>query len=162
MTRRAKPARLRIAVTDQAGRRRAALRMPAKDVGRIARAALTAEGVTTGELSVLVTRDPQIRLLNREFRGKDKATNVLAFPPPGGRRSPQDPESGLIGDIAISIDTCAREGEESGAGFRYTFAYYLVHGVLHLLGYDHHRPADAKRMYRRMDEILEGLGEQPE
>lgn len=154
MTRRTKPPRLRIAVSDQAGRRRAALRLPEKDVTRIARAALAAEGVTSGELSVLVTRDRQIRVLNRDFRGKDKATNVLSFP--------QDPDSGLIGDVAISIDTCARQGEESGAGFRYTFAYYLVHGVLHLLGHDHHRPAEAKRMYRRMEEILESLGERPE
>ena len=140
-------------VTDDAGRRPLRLKIAAKDVRAIALAALAAERVTTGELSVLVTRDGKIRELNRKFRGKDEPTNVLSFPQ-------DDPRSGkLIGDVVISIDYVARQGEETGAGFRYTFAYYLVHGVLHLLGYDHHEKNDARKMYRRTREILEAAGE---
>ena len=140
-------------VTDEAGRRPARLKISSVAVGKIARAALTAEGIAKGELSVLVTRDEKIRVLNRQFRGMDTPTNVLSFPQ-------DDPRAGkLIGDIAISLDYVDRQGEETGAGFRYTFAFYLVHGVLHLLGYDHHKPADARRMYKRTREILELAGE---
>ena len=140
-------------VTDEAGRRAAHLKISSVAVGKIARAALTAEGITKGELSVLLTRDEKIRVLNRKFRGMDTPTNVLSFPQ-------DDPRAGkLIGDSAISLDYVDRQGEETGAGFRYTFAFYLVHGVLHLLGYDHHKPADARRMYKRTREILELAGE---
>lgn len=125
------------------------LAVSAARVRRIARAALAEEGVGAGELSVLVTRDPAIRRINARFRGKDEATNVLSFPqddPRGG---------GLIGDVIVSVDTVARQGAATGAGFRYTFDFYLVHGILHLLGYDHHRAAEAKKMYARTRDILE-------
>ena len=130
----------------------AARRVSAARVRAIARAALAAEGVTGGELSVLVTRDPAIRALNARFRGKDKVTNVLSFPQ-------HDPRAGgLIGDVVLSVDTVARQGAETGAGFAYTFDFYLVHGILHLLGYDHHTGGEAKRMYARTRAILEAAG----
>ncbi len=140
---------LEVHVVDEAGRRPKRLAIPAAAVRKIARGALAAEGVKKGELTVLVTRDAAIRKLNARFRGKDKATNVLSFPGTGGH----------IGDVAISLDYVDAQGSETGAGFRYTFAYYLVHGVLHLLGYDHERERDAKKMYRRTEEILDAVGE---
>ena len=121
-------------------------------IRRLAAEALRVEGIERGELSVVVTRDPRIRSLNAEFRAKDKVTNVLSFPQ-------DEPRAGkLIGDVVISVDTVARQGAQTGSGFRYTFAFYLVHGILHLLGHDHHEPAEAKRMYRRTREILEAVG----
>lgn len=142
----------RVTVVDDAGRRPARLKVPVALVRKLAATALATEGITRGEIAVLVTRDPRIRVLNRTFRRKDKATNVLSFPQ-------DDPKSGgHIGDVAISLDYVERQGRETGAGFRFTFAFYLVHGVLHLLGYDHHAPAEARRMYRRTDEILAAAG----
>lgn len=135
-------------VSVETGRVPAALRVDTRHVAAIARAALAAEGIERGELSVLVTRDPTIRLFNAQFRGKDAATNVLSFPQ-------DEPRSGgLIGDVIVSIDTVARQGAETGAGFRYTFDFYLVHGILHLLGYDHHTGGGAKKMYARTRRIL--------
>ena len=137
-----------IHVSVETGRVPAALRVKPKHVTAIAHAALAAEGIERGELSVLVTRDPTIRMFNEQFRGKDAATNVLSFPQ-------DDPRSGgLIGDVIVSVDTVARQGEETGAGFQYTFDFYLVHGILHLLGYDHHTGGDAKKMYARTRHIL--------
>lgn len=150
-TSRASSGRLRVRVSIETGRAPAALRVSATRVRALAKAALAAEGVARGELSVVVTRDPQIRVLNARFRKKDKVTNVLSFPQ-------DDPRSGgLIGDVIVSVDTVARQGKDTGAGFRYTFDFYLVHGILHLLGYDHHTGGDAKKMYGRTREILEAV-----
>ncbi len=159
---------LTVTVRNEASGAPARRRIGAAAVRRIARAALLAEGVVRGELSVLVTRDARIRALNSRFRGKDKATNVLSFPQEdpfaargtarrGTRAIPR--RAPLIGDVVVSVDTVARQGLATGSGFRYTFAYYLVHGILHLLGHDHHRPAEARRMYRRTREILAAAGE---
>ena len=139
---------VRVRVSIETGRAPASLRVSAAHVRQLASATLTAEGVDAGELSVVVTRDAAIRELNARFRGKDKVTNVLSFPQ-------DDPRSGkLIGDVVLSVDTVARQGAETGAGFRYTFDFYLVHGILHLLGYDHHTGGDAKKMYARTRAIV--------
>ena len=140
-------------VIDQGGERAKRLIVSAARVRKIARAALAAEGITSGELSVLVTRDAGIRELNARYRGKDAATNVLSFPQGDPRKG------GLLGDIAISVDYVDKQGKETGSGFAYTFAYYLVHGVLHLLGHDHHEKNEARRMYRRTEKILRDMGE---
>lgn len=95
------------------------------------------------ELSILVTSDPGIRRLNREFRGIDRATDVLSFP--GGEALPgQDP---YLGDLAISLDTARRRAREDGRPLSAELARYLAHGLLHLLGYDHEvSPEEARRM----------------
>jgi probable rRNA maturation factor len=149
--------KVKVHVDDRAGRRPARLKLSTAIIRRIAIAALDAEGVRAGELSIVVTRDPEIRALNARFRGKDKATNVLSFP----QDDPRSPGAAvpLIGDVVISLDYVDRQGAETGSGFRYTFLYYLVHGILHLLGHDHHAPAEARRMYRRTREILAAAGE---
>lgn len=139
---------VRVHVSLEVGRAPAAWRVPAARLRALARSALAAEGIEAGELSIVVTRDPAIRELNARFRGKDEATNVLSFPQ-------DDPRAGgAIGDVVVSVDTVARQGTETRAGFRYTFEFYLVHGILHLLGYDHHTGGEAKRMYARTREIL--------
>lgn len=100
--------------------------------------------------SVLFTSDDEVQALNREWRGKDKPTNVLSFPmldradllalPPEGV-----PE--LAGDIALAAETCAREAEAKGVPLEHHAAHLIVHGLLHLAGYDHEvSAADAEAM----------------
>ena len=100
----------------------------------------------TSRSSVMLTDDAQIRELNRDWRGKDKPTNVLSFPAPEqpGAAGPRH-----LGDIALAYETLVREAEEESKELAHHFAHLVVHGVLHLLGYDHEIEAEA--------EIMEGL-----
>jgi probable rRNA maturation factor len=96
-----------------------------------------------GEISVLLTTDRDIRRLNRQFRHKDKATDVLSFPPlPAVGTSAQ-----AAGDLAVSVETAARQAEEAGHPLHAELQVLLLHGVLHLAGYDHE--SDAGKMARR-------------
>lgn len=129
-----------------------------------ARAALRAEGVNCGcEISVLLTDNAGIREINREFRGVDAPTDVLSFPMnelrPGefdAGLCERDPESGavLLGDMAISLERCAAQGEEFGHGFEREVMYLTVHSVLHLLGYDHVDEGEMKRRMRAREEEI--------
>lgn len=106
-----------------------------------------------GEVSVLLADDPSIRALNRDWRGFDKPTNVLSFPaapPPPG--SPK-----LLGDIAIAYETLVRESDEEGKPVLHHLAHLVVHGYLHLTGYDHQTDSDAEAMEALEREILKGL-----
>jgi probable rRNA maturation factor len=91
-----------------------------------------------GELSVALVTDAAIRRLNRDFRHKDKATDVLSFGQPPG--------SGLVGDVIISLDTARRQAKEGKRALCDELVRLLAHGVLHLAGHDHEQPADARRM----------------
>lgn len=96
------------------------------------------------ELSVLVTDDPGIRVLNREWRRKDRPTDVLSFPagePPPGSTGPRH-----LGDVIVSLDTARRQARARRHRLADELDLYLVHGLLHLLGHDHHRGPDARRM----------------
>ena len=120
------------------------------------------------ELSVLACDDRRIAELNSEFRDKSGATNVLSWPAedlaaelPGG--IPESPEPDFtgeiaLGDIAISFDTCAREAMDAGKGMDDHVRHLIVHGVLHLLGYDHIRDPDATLMETVEVEILGKMG----
>ena len=101
------------------------------------------------ELSVTITGDRAIRRLNRDYLGKDRPTNVISF-------SLQEGEFGgisghLLGDVVISADTAAREAEQGGVSSYERLLFLLLHGILHLTGYDHERSgeAEAKRMARK-------------
>ena len=91
------------------------------------------------------------RRLNREFRGRDSATNVLSFPYEASRGR-------LSGDVVICAPVVAREAREQGKALDAHHAHLLVHGLLHLQGYDHEREADARRMERRERAVLAKLG----
>ncbi len=112
-------------------------------------AALAQCGVSGAEIAILACDDARIAALNGDFRGKAAATNVLSWPSEergaeeagGAPRAPVDLE---LGDIAISYDTCAREAE--GRSFADHVVHLLVHGTLHLLGYDHVDDEDAALM----------------
>lgn len=120
------------------------------------------------ELVILACDDARIAELNEEFRDKPKATNVLSWPAedlaaetPGA--NPTLPEADFtgeiaLGDIAIAYDTCAREADEAGKPVVDHVRHLVVHGTLHLLGYDHIRDEDATLMERLEVEILGKLG----
>lgn len=104
-----------------------------------------------GSVSVLLTGDKAIRRLNREFRGKDKATDVLSFP--AGQAMGR---SRIAGDLAISIETAAREASRQGHTLDIELRVLLLHGVLHLAGYDHE--TDSGEMARKENRLRRRLG----
>jgi len=115
------------------------------------------------EISLLGCDDARIADLNRDFRGKPAPTNVLSWPsrnraPDTPGAAPALPEAGELGDIAIAHDTCAREAAEAGRPFAAHVTHLLVHGTLHLLGYDHITDEDAALMESLEIEILATLG----
>jgi probable rRNA maturation factor len=93
------------------------------------------------ELSVNFCDDATIRALNAKWRGLDKATNVLSFPLPGELTTKL-----ALGDIVIAYETVAREAEDEGKSFPTHVAHMIIHGFLHLIGYDHETPLDAEQM----------------
>ena len=126
------------------GRRAPAL---AIRVERAARRLLRGLRMPDAELSVLLVSDRVMRDLNRHHRGRDRPTDVLSFSQLEGIARPPD---GLLGDVVISLDTARRQAAERGATVAREAERLLVHGLLHLLGYDHERsPAEARRMQRR-------------
>ncbi|MCX8053032.1 MAG: rRNA maturation RNase YbeY [Armatimonadetes bacterium] len=105
------------------------------------------------EVSVLLADDEMVRVLNRDYRGVDAPTDVLAFSQLEG--DDFGAEGGnVLGDVVISVETAARQAEEHGHSLDKEIELLLVHGLLHLLGYDHESPEDEKRMFARQDELL--------
>lgn len=103
-----------------------------------------------GQIAVRFVDDAEGRELNRDYRGKDYATNVLSFP--------YDVEPLVVGDLAVCPAVAAREAEEQGKTREAHMAHLIVHGVLHLQGYDHEDDDDAETMEAREREVLAGLG----
>lgn len=95
------------------------------------------------ELSLLLTDDRRMRAVNRDWRGIDKATNVLSFPAAPPDRIATSP---VLGDIAIAYETVAREAEEEGKAIGDHLSHLVIHGLLHLLGEDHETDDEAHRM----------------
>ncbi len=112
------------------------------------------------ELSVLLTSDHKIQKLNKEFRNKDSATNVLSFPDVEIDFSkisefvPDDPNYLYLGDIAFAFETIQKESIEYNIEFINHFNHLLVHSILHLIGYDHQNDQEAQIMENLEDEIL--------
>jgi len=113
-----------------------------------------AEVAGVAEVSVVLTDDAEQRELNRQWRGIDKSTNVLSFP----QLEPFALAEGLVGDIILARETLEREAEEMGIGFNDHFTHLVVHGFLHLLGYDHIEDEDAEEMEGLETKILATLG----
>ncbi len=111
---------------------------------------------TECELSLLLTDDAEIRKLNKTYRNLDKATDVLSFPQDDEATN----ESGeaLLGDVVISVETAARQAEEHHLSFNEELILLAIHGILHLLGYDHERsPQEARTMQEKTQTIFETL-----
>lgn len=110
----------------------------------------------TGEVFLLFTSDHEIQAMNRDWRDKDKATNVLSFPAadmplPQGEIAP-------LGDVVLAYGTVAREAAEQGKELAHHACHLIVHGVLHLLGYDHENDQEAEEMEGEERLILARLG----
>ena len=121
---------------------------------------------TAFEIAILACDDARIAELNTEFRDKATPTNVLSWPSDTREqaqdgaipRTPELPMDAELGDIAISYDTCAREAARDGKEMRDHVTHLIIHGVLHLLGYDHIRDLDATLMEQTEVQILGTLG----
>lgn len=109
------------------------------------------------EVSVLLSDDAAIQVLNRDWRGKDKPTNVLSFPA-SDTDGPVTGAPEMLGDIAVAFETTAREAIEQDKTFADHLSHLLVHGMLHLLGFDHETDRQADEMEPLEIEILAGLG----
>ena len=114
-----------------------------------------AEDIDT-EVSVTLTDDAEVREVNREWRGKDKPTNVLSFPMM--QLSPGDAPGPLLGDLVLAAETCRREAADEGKSAADHVRHLIVHGTLHLLGFDHENDGDAAEMEGAEIRILAGLG----
>lgn len=122
-----------------------------------ARALLKAVGLPKAELSILLCDDRFIQQLNRHWRDKDEPTDVLSFAMGEGEDTGLNPE--ILGDVVLSVETAARQGAALGLGLDAELRVLLIHGLLHLLGYDHIDPADAVEMQGREAELLAALGQ---
>ena len=128
--------------------------------------ALKAEGIEEDcVISVMLTDDEGIRAVNSEFRGIDRATDVLSFPlnelEPGefdAEYCERDFETGaiMLGDMMISVPRCEEQGEEFGHGYEREIMYLTVHSVLHLLGYDHVDEGEMKKQMRSREKEIMG------
>ena len=142
---------LTIDITATAAWEKAMPRLPAL-TRKVLHAALPKKfAAHTCEVSILFTTDAKIRQLNRDWRGKDKPTNVLSFP----LSPPQH-----LGDIVLALQTIRREATNENKTLDAHVAHLLVHGLLHLLGYDHETEADHAKMMRKEIAILRDLGYQ--
>jgi probable rRNA maturation factor len=106
------------------------------------------------EISVVLTNDEEQRELNGQWRGKDSATNVLSFP----QIEPFGPVRGILGDITLARETLEREAFDLGKSLDDHFTHLMVHGFLHILGYDHIEEDEALLMEGLETQILAGLG----
>lgn len=118
-------------------------------IGDTVRRALTYAGAVDGAVNVALMNDAHMRELNHQFRGKDKATNVLSFP---------SDEDGELGDIALALETIAAEAVEQSKPFHDHLVHLVVHGVLHLLGLDHEEKSEAEAMEAEEISILARMG----
>ena len=123
----------------------------------VVRRILSASGCPEARLSVLLTDDAGIRELNRTWLGKDRATNVISFAMQEGEGA--GVQADLLGDVVISVETAARDAAEAQVPVEHELYFLLLHGILHLLGYDHERgsAADARRMAARERELFAQL-----
>ena len=132
------------------------VRLKTPQVKRQLSRAMTYLGCQEQELSVVFGDDRLLQDLNRDYRDKDRPTNVLAFP-----QSPIDavaPSADLLGDVVVSLPTAQREAQDLEQPLEARVVYLLVHGLLHLLGYDHEpSDADRQRMEALEQEILAHL-----
>ena len=131
--------------------------MPKLPLRRVARRILSASGCPEARLSILLTDDAGIRELNAAWLGKDRPTNVISFAMQEGEGA--GVQADLLGDVVISVETAARDAAEAGVPCEHELYFLLLHGILHLLGYDHERgsAAEAQRMEAREQELFAAL-----
>ncbi len=128
--------------------------IPASLLERAARAAL-AHQAAEGDLTIVLTDDARLRELNRAYLGIDAPTDVLSFP-----AAETDPDTGskYLGDILISMPRAVEQAQAGGHPVESETQLLVVHGILHLLGFDHARPEEKRRMWAAQAQILQDLG----
>ena len=125
-----------------------------KKIRQKAQTILNALGKPDGELSILIVDNSRIGELNEKYLNRVGPTNVIAFPMQEGRFSSISPH--LLGDVVISVEIAAKEGKSFGISLEERFIQLLVHGILHLLGYDHEKTdQEAEKMEQKSEELLE-------
>ncbi len=129
--------------------------IPEAWVRRVISGTLAAEKSKKCFVSVLVTNNKEIRALNKKFLKHDYATDVISFEP--GSEYLVGKEADYLGDVVVSVDMAQFVAKDLGIPWRTELARYLVHGTLHLLGYDDHAAADREKMFRRQEDILEKI-----
>jgi probable rRNA maturation factor len=126
---------------------------PAGSIRQWVEQALPADNAAA-ELTVRIVDEAEITALNRQYRGKDGPTNVLSFP----HEELPGIAAGLLGDVVICAPVVASESVAQDKPLEAHWAHMVIHGVLHLLGYDHHKEDEAGRMESTETELLEDLG----
>lgn len=129
----------------------------ARSLTEAARVALADEGRHRAGVCIVVTDDEEMRKLNRTYRGLDEPTDVLSFAAQEGREPFQvgDPQAGdYLGDIVIAFPFARRQAESRGQEVADELRLLIVHGILHLLGYDHAEAEDEARMWERQRQLL--------
>ena len=108
------------------------------------------------EISILLVDDSQIETMNKRYLGRNGPTNVISFPMAEGDFGGIRPR--VLGDVVISLETAKREAEEAGISFNEIIDFFLIHGILHLSGYDHETSdAEARVMEAKEEEILDKI-----
>lgn len=125
--------------------------LPTDALQRLVRCAIGSKG----KVVCLVTDDQGIRTLNRDHRGIDRPTDVLSFPSTG-------PTRGQVGDLALSLETASRQAKARGVSLEREVASLIVHGALHLVGFDDETEADRERMLAEMNRCLTEAGYEPD
>ena len=144
---------MEVLVRDQQSQKRV---RPAK-VRQMAEKILSGLGCHDKELSILLVDDGAMADLNRQYRSREGSTNVLAFAM--GEGGVAGEHACILGDVVISTETAVREAQERSVTLEEEMALLLIHGVLHLLGYEHEgAPHETLRMEEKEREVLEGLG----
>lgn len=126
----------------------------ADELRGVAQRVLAAEARPPSEVGIVVTGDAQIRALNREYADEDKATDVLSFSLREGEEFVPPDATERLGEVVISLETAERQAAEAGHALGDEMAHLLVHGILHLLGYDHAEAGDERVMRAREDALL--------
>lgn len=141
---------MKIAIENQQSR----LKIRKIPLRKVAQRILSASGCPDAQLSILIVDDPGIQEINRDYLNKDRPTNVISFAMQEGEGGGVQPD--LLGDVVISADTAERDSLDAQSSFESELYFLLLHGILHLLGYDHERgtEADAKLMEAREREIF--------
>lgn len=122
------------------------IRLDTRFLRNVGETTLAKMGVEGAECGLLLVGDKTIARLNEQYRGIPSSTDVLSFPMREGLFGALSP--GLLGDVVISAETADRQARAAGRSLREELAALLIHGILHLLGYDHQTPSDARTMKR--------------
>lgn len=131
-------------------------KIPQKRIKQTARAILNALDCPEAELSILLVDDQQIEKINLEYLNREGPTNVIAFPMREGEFIELAPH--LLGDVVISVETACREANLAGISLQKRFDQLLIHGILHLMGYDHEKTQkEARRMEKKSSELMKML-----